>query len=378
MTFFACFIKLLVMKIGNIELKNNIFLAPMAGVSDVGFRALASFFGAEIAYTEMVSAKGLIYGEGKALKSPLNPNFAKNEPEIASNKSAWLLLTEDVEKVKAVQLFGADPKFMARACKLKLLEKFNIIDINMGCPAPKIIRNGEGSALMDNINLAREVIENCRKATEKPLTVKFRKGFKTDNAIEFAKMCEQAGADAITVHARLASQGYSGKVDYALLCEIKKSVSIPVIGSGDVENEETLRKMLETGVDGVMVGRASFGNPAIFKTLNEIKDGKEKEPLDAFVQRGDFFKDVLTSEDIEKLSENEKYVKYICAKKHIQILRKYFSEPFLVKYMRKHMLWYSNGVKGQAESKRKIALSNDLDFSLKLLKKMIENENCSN
>lgn len=366
------------MKIGNIELKNNIFLAPMAGVSDVGFRALASFFGAEIAYTEMVSAKGLIYGEGKALKSPLNPNFANAEPEIASNKSAWLLLSEDVEKIKAVQIFGADPKFMARACKLKLLEKFDIIDINMGCPAPKIIRNSEGSALMSNIDLAREVIEQCRSATEKPLTVKFRKGFKENNAIEFAKMCEKAGANAITVHTRLASQGYSGKVDYSLLSEIKKSVSIPVIGSGDVENEETFRKMIETGVDGVMVGRASFGNPVIFKTLNEIKNGKETEPLEVFVQRGEFFKDVLTSEDIEKLSKNEKYIKYICAKKHIQILRKYFSEPFLVKYMRKHMLWYSNGIRGQAEIKRQIALSTNLDLSVKLLKEMIENENCSN
>ncbi len=366
------------MKIGNVELNNNIFLAPMAGVSDVGFRALACFFGAEIAFSEMVSAKGLVFGEGKALSTPLNQDFAKNEPKIATNKSAWLLLSTDQEKIKAAQIFGADPKFMARACKLDILNKFDIIDINMGCPAPKIIRNGEGSALMDNIDVAREIIVECKKATNKPITVKFRKGFKTEKAIEFAKMCEEAGASAITIHARLASQGYSGKVDYNLVSEVKKAVKIPVIGSGDVDGAETLFKMLETGVDGVMVGRASFGNPAIFKTLNEIKDGREKEPIEKFVQRGEFFKDVLTSDDLVNLSKNEKYVKYLCAKKHVQILRAFYSENFLVKYMRKHMLWYSNGIRGNADIKKKIALSNNLNDSLSWLKEMIENENCSN
>lgn len=366
------------MKIGNIELKNNIFLAPMAGVSDVGFRAIACFFGAEIAFFEMISAKGLVFGQGKALPTALNPNFASSNPKISSNKSAWLLISTDEEKIKAAQIFGSDPKFMARACKLALLEEFDIIDINMGCPAPKIIRNGEGSALMDNIDVAREIIVECKKATNKPITVKFRKGFKTENAVEFAKMCEEAGANAITIHGRLASQGYSGKVDYDVVSRVKKAVKIPVIGSGDVDGEETLLKMLETGVDGVMVGRASFGNPAIFKTLNEIKDGREKEPIEKFVQKGEFFKDVLTGEDVELLSKNEKYIKYICAKKHIQILRQFYSENFLVKYMRKHMLWYSNGVKGSAELKKKIALSNNLNDSLLWLKEMIQNENCSN
>lgn len=366
------------MKIGKVELENNIFLAPMAGVSDVGFRALGSFFGAQLTPTEMISAKGLVYGQGKALPTALNPNFVSSNPKIASNKSAWLLLSTKQEKIKEVQIFGSDPKFMSRACKLDLLNEFDIININMGCPAPKIIRNGEGSALMDNIDVAREIIVECKKATNKPITVKFRKGFKTENAVEFAKMCEEAGADAITIHARLASQGYSGKVDYDLVSRVKNAVKIPVVGSGDVDGEETLLKMLETGVDGVMVGRASFGNPAIFKTLNEIKDGREKEPIEKFVQKGEFFKDVLTNEDIEILSQNEKYIKYICAKKHIQILRQFYSENFLVKYMRKHMLWYSNGIRGSAELKKKIALSNNLDNSLLWLKEMIQNENCSN
>lgn len=358
------------MRIGNIELKNNIFLAPMAGVNDVGFRALTSFFGAEIAYTEMVSAKGLIFGEGKALHTPLNPNFAKENEKFASNKSSWLLLTEDVEKIKAVQIFGADPKYMARACKLDYLKKFDIIDINMGCPAPKIVRNGEGSALMENIALAKQVIEECVKVSDKPITVKFRKGYKINNAVEFAKMCEKAGASAISVHTRFANQGYSGIVDYDLIKEIKRSVKIPVIGSGDIEDEESYRKMLETGVDGVMVGRASFGNPMIFKVLCELKSGI-KVPMHEYILKDNFFGDVLEKDDINILKENEKYIKYLCAKKHIKILRKYFAENFLVKYMRKHMLWYANGLKNNPELKQKIALSNDLDLSLEMLKEMI-------
>ena len=364
------------MKIGNVELKNNIFLAPMAGVNDVGFRALASFFGAEIAFTEMVSAKGLIYGEGKALHTPLNPDFVKSNQKFASNKSSWLLLTEDVEKVKAVQIFGGEPKYMARACKLDYLKKFDIIDINMGCPAPKIIRNGEGSALMANLETAQKIIEECVKVSDKPITVKFRKGYKINNAVEFAKMCEKAGASAISVHTRYANQGYSGIVDYDLIAEIKKSVNIPVIGSGDIEDETTYKKMLETGVDGVMVGRASFGNPMIFKKLNEIKTGNYIT-MHEFILKDDFFSDVIENGDIEILKSNENYIKYLCAKKQIQILRKYFAENFLIKYMRKHMLWYSNGLKSNPELKQKIALSDNLDYSLEILKQMIL-ENCSN
>lgn len=358
------------MRIKNIEFKNNIFLAPMAGVSDVGFRAIAKFFGADMTFTEMVSAKGLLYGEGRSLKTPLNPDFVKEQPKIASNKSAWLLLTEDIEDKKAVQIFGSDPKYMSRVCQNDLLKDFDIIDINMGCPAPKIIKNGEGSALMANIDKAREVVESCVKATDKPVTVKFRKGFKVNNAVEFGQMCEKAGASAITVHARFTSQGYSGTVDYDLIKEIKKSVNIPVIGSGDVKNIETYEKMVDSGVDGVMVGRASFGNQIIFKELNDYKN-KEKISLFDYVQRGNFFKDILTEEDVQNLKDNESYVKYICAKKHIAILRKYYSDMFLYKYMRKHMLWYASGFKQNVELKKKIALSDDLDKSLEWLKEMI-------
>lgn len=358
------------MKIKNLEFKNGIFLAPMAGINDVGFRAIARFFGAEMAFTEMVSAKGLIYGEGKALKTSLNADFIKKEPKIASNKTAWLLLTEDIEDKKAVQIFGGDSKYLARACQHELLQKFDIIDINMGCPAPKIIKNAEGSALMADTERARQIIEACISSTNKPITVKFRKGFKINNAVEFAKMCEKAGASAISVHTRFMNQGYNGIVDYDLIREIKNAVQIPVIGSGDIVDIKTYEKMIETGVDGVMIGRASFGNQIIFKQLNDHIN-KKSIALINFIQKDDFFKNILTKEDIKKLKENENYIKYICAKKHISILRKYYAENFLIKYMRKHILWYAGGIKGNSELKQKIALSNDLNQSLEYLKAII-------
>ena len=345
------------MKIGDLEFENGLFLAPMAGVTDVAFRAICRECGAELCYTEMVSAKGLIFGEEKALsgiknienfsedetflkKNILKKEFIKNNSEFSKNKTATLLLTEEIENPKVVQLFGNDPEIMAKACQHKLLEKFDIIDINMGCPAPKIVRNGEGSKLMDNFELAEKIIVACKQATDKPITVKFRKGFKKNVAVEFAKMCEKAGAAAITIHGRLASEMYGGTVDYEVIKAVKESVKIPVIGSGDVRNFESYKKMLETGVDGVMIGRGALGKPYIFNQL------KNKEVA----------------------AENE--LKPQCAQKHIEILRKYFKEEFLIKYMRKHMLWYASG-SNKKDIKQKLALSNDLDESLNLLKELL-------
>lgn len=345
------------MKIGELEFKNGLFLAPMAGVTDVAFRAICKLHGAELCYTEMVSARGLIFGEEKALsgvknienfsedetflkKNILNKEFIKNNPDFSKNKTATLLLTEEIESPKVVQLFGNDPEIMAKACQHKLIQKFDIIDINMGCPAPKIIKNGEGSKLMDNFDLAEKIIVTCKNATDKPITVKFRKGFKKNVAVQFAKMCERAGADAITIHGRLASEMYGGTVDYETIKAVKESVKIPVIGSGDVRDCASYQKMIETGVDGVMIGRGALGKPYIFA---ELKD--------------------------EKIAQSGA-LKFECAKKHIEILRKYFKEEFLVKYMRKHMLWYASG-SNKKEIKQKIALSNDLDESLNLLKELL-------
>ena len=357
------------MKIGNIELKNKIFLAPMAGVSDVGFRAIACYFGAEIAFTEMVSAKGLVLGERKTPISIFSKKFVSSNKKLCLNKSASLLICEDSEKIKAVQLFGSEPSFMEKACGLDLLKNFDIIDINMGCPAPKIVRNGEGSALMKNLPLAREIIKSCVLASKRPVTVKFRKGFSQDNCEEFAKMCQEAGASAITIHARLSTQGYSGIVDYDCVRRVVEAVDIPVIGSGDVKDEKTLRKMFETGVIGVMVGRASQGNLEIFKTLNEALTNK-KTPMAEFVLKDDFFKDVLLEEDVILLEKDERFIKYICAKKHVQILKKFYTDDFIVKYMRKHFLWYCSGFKNLSK-KVEIAKSLNLENSLKILKEII-------
>lgn len=347
------------MKIGNVNIEGNIFLAPMAGVTDVGFRSVCRTFGADLCCTEMVSAKGLIYGEEKTLnnfakdsclsendiflkKNILNKKFIQNNLELSKNKTCTLLLSEENEMPKVVQLFGNDPEIMAKACQHPLIQKFDIIDINMGCPAPKIIRNGEGSKLMENLELASQIISSCTKATNKPITVKFRKGFKQDVAVEFAKMCEKAGASAITIHGRLASQMYGGEVDYETIKAVKQSVKIPVIGSGDIRDEKSYQKMLETGVDAVMIGRGALGMPYIF--------------------------DILKGKHINNLHETRLF----CAKKHVEILRKYFKDEFLVKYMRKHLLWYASGT-AQKDLKQKLALCEDLDDGLKILQNILTN-----
>jgi len=343
------------MKIGKFNFTNALFLAPMAGVTDVAFRSICKEFGADLSCTEMVSAKGLIYGDEKfeklfneqtfsedetfLRKNILNQDFIKNNKEYVKNKTASLLLTEENETPKVVQLFGSDPEIMAKACRHPLIQKFDIIDINMGCPAPKIIRNGEGSKLMENFELAEKIIKACKNATDKPVTVKFRKGFKKDVAVQFAKMCERAGADAITIHARLASEMYSGHADLECVKAVKDAVKIPVIGSGDVKDKESFSKMKQTGVDAVMIGRGALGNPYIFKQLKQNVKIDPKERIN-------------------------------CAEKHIGILRKYFKEEFLVKYMRKHMLWYASGSQ-KKELKAKLAVSENLNESLELLKKIL-------
>ncbi len=341
------------MKIKNIEIKNNLFLAPMAGVSDFGFRKICRDFGAGTSTTEMVSAKGLIYGDKKIKrelskeefeklceKSYLKKSFLKDNQEFLFNKTASLLISEE-KAPKIVQIFGNEPEFMAKACQHELLKDYDIIDINMGCPAPKIIKNEDGSKLMENFELARDIIKACKAATNKPITVKFRKGFKKDVAISFAKMCEEAGADAITIHGRLASEGYSGKVDYDCIKAVKEAVKIPVIGSGDVVDYDSYQKMLKTGVDGVMIGRGALGKPYIF---SEISGGGKME--------------------------HENIVKFDCAMKHIEILKKYYKDDFIVSYLKKHLLWYANGTT-KKDLKVKLSLSGSLDECVEILKNIL-------
>ncbi len=280
-------------KIKNIELENNLVLAPMAGFSDLAFRALCQRYGAGLTVTEMVSAKALSY---------------KNK------KTEELLFTTEDEKIKAVQIFGHEPEVMAEACKNPLLQKFDIIDINMGCPAPKIISNGDGSALLKDFDLARKIITACVSATEKPITVKFRIGFYDDEivAVEFAKMCEEAGASAITVHGRTTKQGYSGEVNYEVIKRVKEAVSIPVFANGDCRSLEDYKNIMQiTNADGIMIGRAAIGRPELFKEILEER----------------------------KLSENKlEQIKW-----HYNKMLEYYPERYVVLYMRSHLAGYLKG-----------------------------------
>lgn len=305
------------MKIGNVVFKNNLILAPMAGVTDVAFRSVCIEMGADAGVTEMVSAKALSF---------------ENE------KTEDLLKTAPNEAIKIVQIFGHEPEIMAKICASEELQKFDIIDINMGCPAPKIVGNGDGSALMKNIPLAREIIEACVKATEKPITVKFRSGFDGGhiNAIEFAKMCEEAGAKAITIHGRTREQMYGGVVDLDIIKSVKEAVTIPVIASGDIVDKKSLEKTKEyTHCDAFMIGRGALGNPAIFAELSGL---------------------------------NTTLDRYDLVEKHTQLLRKYFPDRFVSPHMRKHYLWYLKGFSGASSIKVQVSTETNIEKSLSMLK----------
>ena len=306
------------MKIGDKELENNIVLAPLAGVSDVGMRFLCSHYGADATFTEMLSARAMDH----------NPK-----------KTKLLTLTTDEEKVKIAQIFGKEPNVMAKVAGCEILKNFDGIDGNMGCPAPKIVKNGEGSALMKNPLIASEIIKACVNATDKPVSVKMRLGFDRDISLDFARMCEESGANFITVHGRKHTDLFSGKVNYEAIAKIKAAVKIPVIGNGDVVDKATYKMMLETGVDGVMIGRGAQGKPWIFAEL---------------------------------LGKDVEINRYEVAKKHVEILRQYFDEKWIRLYMRKHFLWYISGVEGASKYRLELATSNDVDKSLEIMKKIFD------
>lgn len=280
------------LRISNLELKSNVVLAPMAGFTDMAFRHMCLASGAGLVCTEMVSSKALHY---------------KNK------KTEELLEVFKNDAPTAVQIFGHEPDIMAEAVLNPLLDRFDVIDINMGCPARKIVSNGDGSALLKNIPLAKEIIEACVKVSKKPITVKFRIGYDEGEniAVEFAKMCQEAGAAAITVHGRTTSQGYAGKVDYETIKKVKESVNIPVFANGDCRSKEEYYKILElTKADGVAIGRASVGNPEIFS-------------------------DITGEEFLMPKIEQIRF--------HYDNLIKVYGERFTIKYMRSHLAGYLSG-----------------------------------
>lgn len=311
------------MKIKDIEFKNNLILAPMAGVTDVAFRSICIDFGADAGVTEMISAKALAYDNKKTLD---------------------LLITAPNETIKIAQIFGSDPDIMAQMCASPALKKFDIIDINMGCPAPKIVSNGEGSFLMTNIPLAENIIKACVQATSKPITVKFRSGFDNNNinAIEFAKMCERAGASAITIHGRTRSQMYSGKVDLDIIKEVKNSVSIPVIASGDVVDKASYDYTMKyTNCDAIMIGRGALGNPYVFGEIT---------------------------------GKNTNVNKYDIISKHIKMLQEYYPLSFISRHIRKHLLWYLKGEQNASDMKRFVSVEPNLDKVLDELKDFFQSK----
>lgn len=314
------------MKIANLEFENNVFLAPMAGVTDISFRGLCKEMGCGLVYTEMVSAKALYY---------------------ESQNTKELMRIADEEKPVAIQMFGNDPKIMAYVTEKYFNENDNfcIVDINMGCPAPKIVKNGEGSALMKSPWLAYDIVSAVKKVSNKPVTVKFRKGFTADtvNAVEFAKVMEDAGADSIAVHGRTREQMYEGKADWDIIGEVKNKVKIPVIGNGDVFTpEDALRLKQLTNCDGIMVARGSMGNPWIFKQILQKISGEE----------------VIYPEAWEKID---------MAIKHYELSLKYDGEHKAVREMRKHAAWYIKGLKNCTDIKEEINKQNDSEGVRKIL-----------
>lgn len=305
------------MKIGTKESENNLFLAPMAGVTDIGFRYLCSKYGASVTFTEMLSARAM-----------------KHERK----KTDLMTRTTEMEKIIIAQVFGKEKDVLSEVLKYPVLDKFDGYDINMGCPAPKIIKNGEGSALMKDFSLASGIISECKKATSKPVSVKFRLGFDKIVATDFARMCEESGADFITVHGRTTLQGYSGEANLEEIAKVKASVKIPVVGNGDVCDEKSYRNMLKTGVDAVMIGRGAQGNPWLFAKL---------------------------------LGKEEHFNKFDDIKKHVELLRENYDEKWIRLYMRKHFLWYISGIKDACKHRLEIATSDSVDKSLEILKQFM-------
>lgn len=299
------------MEIGNLKFDHIAFLAPMAGIADRAFRELCVQHGAAYTVTEMVSSKGLTMGDKKSAQ----------------------LLTIGSERPCGAQIFGDDPETMAQAAKKCLAFSPEIIDINMGCPAPKIASNGGGASLMKNPQLAYEITKAVAEAVPVPVTVKIRKGWDNDgiNAVQMAALAEKAGAAAVTVHGRTKEQMYSGKVDYDIIAEVKKAVSIPVIGNGDITDEQSATMMMEkTNCDAIMIGRGALGNPWIFSRINAYFDECRVLPPPTITQ------------------------KMVTMLGHVQKIIEYKGEYIGMREARHHAGYYTKGLRGGATLRREI------------------------
>ena len=318
------------LRIGNTVLENNVILAPMAGVTDLPFRVLCREQGAGCVVTEMVSAKAILYNN-------------KNTRE--------LLQIDPAERPAAVQLFGSEPDIMAEIAARLEEGPYDYIDVNMGCPVPKIVNNGEGSALMKNPERAKEVMTAMVKAVKKPVTVKFRKGFNdlSVNAVEFAKMAESCGVAAVAVHGRTREQYYSGKADWDIIRQVKEAVRIPGIGNGDIFTPEAAGRMLkETGCDGIMVARGAKGNPWLFGRINHYLDTGEVLPGPSMAE-----------------------IKAMILR-HGRMLVQFKGEGVAMREMRGHMAWYTKGMPHSATLRNEINQVETLEGFVELLDRKIQ------